>query len=224
MGQIVRKGVLGETIRNFAAVKDLSISSLEKNAGYSPGMISRWIAAGPEDYYSLSKLVALADLLDVSLDELVRRQRNTEPKGSLSDPVLCLMDETRSGRLVWWKWRLDDDMSQAGPAPTHESGRPCCGGWQTRRDHLEFLLALFCDDVDDEDEPMELSLYCTPGHRLPLFAVPDAVPDALSNLYTQILFVDAFAERGNKGLSAVLPFNAQDSKTITFRCPNDQCL
>lgn len=217
MGQIIQKGVLGETIRGFAAAKDISISNLEKKSGYSSGMISRWIAAGAEDYSSLSKLVTLADLLDVSLDELVRRQRETAPKGGPGDPVLRLMDETRSEQLLWWEWRPNDGLLPTGLAPSHESGRPCCGGWQTQRDSLKFLLALFSDDIDDEDEPVELNLYCTPGHRLPLLPIPNASPDALSNLYTQILFTDSFAAQGERTASTVLPLHAQDDKTIAFR-------
>lgn len=221
MGRIIQKGVLGEAVRDFATAKNISISSLEKNAGYSPGMISRWIAAGSEDYYSLSKLVTLADLLDVSLDELVGRQREALSKDSSSDPVSLLESETRAGQLVWWGWRPDDGLPPAGPIPTHESDRPCCGGWRTRRDNLEFFLALFCDDIDDEDELIELNLYCTPGHKLPLFLVPDTSPAALSNLYTQILFSDAFAAHRGHTPSTVLPFSAQDRKTIAFRCSND---
>lgn len=221
MGQIIQKGVLGETVRDFAAAKDISISSLEKKAGYSPGMISRWIAAGSEDYNSLSKLVTLADLLDVSLDELVKRRREDLPKDNPSDPVSRLETETRTGQLVWWGWQPDDGLSLADAIPIHEGGRPCCGGWRTRRDNLEFFLALFCDDIGDEDEPIELNLYCTPGHKLPLFLVPDASSAALSNLYTQILFADAFGVHRGRTPSTVLPFSALDSKTFAFCRSND---
>lgn len=216
MGQIIQKGVLGETVRNFAIEKDISISTLEKKAGYSPGMVSRWIAAGSEDYCSLSKLVTLADLLDVSLDELVSRQQETVLEGRSHTPVLRLMDETRSGQLVWWAWQPKDD----GLVPERESGRPCCGGWQTKRDNLEFFLALFCDDIDDEDELMELTLYCAPGHKLPLFPIPNASLAELSTLYTQILLVDAFATHRERTASTVLSLDVQGNRTVAFRRSN----
>lgn len=222
MGQVIQKGILGEAIRDFAAARDISISSLEKNAGYSPGMVSRWIAAGTEDYSSLSKLVTLADLLNVSLDDLVSRKREALPKDGPSDPVSRLEAETLAGQLVWWGWQPDNGLSPAGPIPNHKSDRLCCGGWQTQRDNLDFLLVLFCDDIDDDDEPMEIELYCTPGHKLPLFPVPDTSPAALSNLYTQILLSDAFAAHREHASSTVLPFCAPDNKaTASFRCLNN---
>lgn len=217
MGWVVQKGALGETIRDFALSKDISISSLERTAGYSPGMISRWIAAGSEDYYSLSKLVTLADLLEVSLDELVGRQQETPPQNDSNDPALYLKAETCAGQLTWNAWRPDDSPAFADPIPSHKSDRPCCGGWWTQRKGLKFLLAAFCDDIDDEDEPLELSLYCTPGHKFPLLPVPDTVSAALPDLYTQILYASAFTPDGGLTSPTVLSFNAQDGKTIAFR-------
>ena len=84
MGRAIRKEVLGERVRNFAATRGIPISALEKESGFSAGMISRWIAAGNEDYNALSKLVNLSDLLGVSLVELVGRQ-NSHPSQSKTD-------------------------------------------------------------------------------------------------------------------------------------------
>lgn len=214
MGWVVQKGALGQTIRDFALSKGISISSLERNAGYSPGMISRWISAGSEDYSSLSKLVTLADLLGVSLDELVGRQREALPGNDSNDPALRLKAETCAGQLTWWP---DDNPAFAASIPPHKSGRPCCGGWWTQWNKLKFLLAAFCDDIDDEDEPLELSLYYTSGHKAALFPVTNAASAALSDLYTQILYVSAFAPDGGIAPPTVLSFNAQDGKTIAFR-------
>lgn len=218
MAWVVQKGGLGETVRDFALSKGISISSLERSAGYSPGMISRWIAAGPEDYFSLSKLVALADLLEVSLDELVGRQREALPKKDLNNPASRLKTETCAGQLTWSVWQPDDKLAFADSLPPNKSSRPCCGGWWTQREELKFLIAVFCDDIDDEEEPLELGLYYTPGHKLPLFPVPETVADALPDLYAQILYASSFASGEGTTDSTVLPFNAQNSKTIAFRC------
>lgn len=220
MKQVIQKGDLGEAVKDFAAAQGISISTLEREAGYSPGMISRWISAGEEDYSSLSKLVTMADLLEISLDKLVGRKRESLPRVGVDSSASRLEAETRTGRLTWSAWRSGGTSASRGLIPVHESGRLCCGGWWTQRNCLKFVLALFCDDVEDEDEPMDLGLYCTPGHKLPLFPVPDASSDTLSALYAQILLVDTFAADRGYSTSTMWAFDAQEGKTVPFRILN----
>lgn len=217
MKQIIQKGDLGEAVKDLAAARDISISALERAVGYSPGMISRWIAAGSEDYNSLSKLVAMADLLEVSLDELVGRRRDSLPRGGADGSVSRLETETRTGQLSWSAWQIEGALAPRGLMPAHKSGRLCCGGWSARRDGLKFVLALFCDDIDDEDEPMEFGLYCTPGHNLPLFPVLDASFEALSALYAQILLADAFAANGEDTAHTIRDLRMNRNKTVPFQ-------
>lgn len=192
MGQIIQKAALGETVRDLAAEKGIPISVVERESGYSPGMISRWITAGGESG-TLSKLVTMADLLGASLDELVGRQSNSFSKAPSSDPVSCLQAETVSGQLMWLQWSPDDNSPVSCPIPACDSGRPFCGGWWTERGQLKFLLVRFCEDMQDDDEELELYLYCTPGHKLPLYPVASKSLSALHNLYTQIILTAAFA-------------------------------
>lgn len=193
MGQTIRKGVLGERVRNFAATRGMPISALEKESGFSAGMISRWIAAGNEDYSALSKLANLSDLLGVSLDELVGRQNSDLPAAVVNSPIPKLQSETRAGHLTWFPWQPDSGLPVTASLPVCKSGRPCCGGWWSERKELNFILTCFCDDMQDDNEPLELSLHCTPGHKIPLIYVTSGFDPALSELYAQILLAATFA-------------------------------
>lgn len=192
MRQNIQKGALGERIRDFAAAKGIPISSLERKSGLSAGMISRWIAAGNEEYNALSKLVNLSDLLEVSLDELVGRQAGDSPGVVGNYPIPQLQSETCARQLAWFPWQPDSGFPVTASPPTCESGRPCCGGWWSERKGLKFILTCFCDDMQEDDEPMEFSLHCTPGHSLPLICVTSNTDPALPELYTQILLIATF--------------------------------
>lgn len=211
MQEVILKRGLGEAVKARAAEKGIPISSLEKKSGYSSGMISRWCTAGDEDYSALSKLVTMSNLLDISLDELVGRQGGTSHKEIPGGPVFQLLSETGSGQLTWLPWQEADDFPANVLMPTCDNGRLCSGGYWTQRDKLKFVLVCFCDDIQDKDEPVELSLYCTPEHRLPLCPVLPSSDSELSQLYTQILLSAAFAPAKEARASEVRP------KTIPFR-------
>lgn len=217
MQQIIRKGILGERVKDCAMAKRIPISTLEREAGYSPGMISRWIAAGDEDYNALTKLVKLADLLGVSLDELVGRKAGEISAVMLNSPIPQLQAETCTGQLLWFPWQPDSGLPAGGIVPVCKSGRSCGGGWWTDRKGLKFMLTCFCDDIRDEDEHLELYLHCTPGHGLPLVCI---VPDSdatLSELYTQILLRATFAQEKDASYSESVLVDKTASKTIPFR-------
>ena len=221
MRRVIQKGTLGEAIRDHAALKGISISALERESGYSPGMISRWIAAGDEDYNALSKLVTLADQLGVSLDELLGQKKSDFSEASPNDPISQLQAETCNGQLTWLPWEPEDNSPAAGLIPACESGRPCCGGWWTERKQLKFLLVQYCDDLQDEDEILELCLYCTPGHRLPVLPILSKSPSALPELYTQILLIASFGSTKDAAVSARPPRDAAKPKTIPFRAQSN---
>lgn len=192
MRQSIRKGVLGERVRDLAAAKGIPISALERDSGFSAGMVSRWIAAGKEDYNALSKLVNLSSLLGVSLDELIGRETGDLPAAVMNSPIPQLQSETCARQLIWSPWQPDSGFPVTASLPTCKSGRPCCGGWWSERKELKFILTCFCDDIQDDDEPLELSLHCTPGHKLPLICVTSGTDPALSELYAQILLIATF--------------------------------
>lgn len=84
---------LVKSIKNVCEEKGVSIRTLESDLGFSPGLISRWARMNP----SISKIVAVADYLGVSLDELVGRK---EEKQKISF-IEKLTDDTKNKKLLW---------------------------------------------------------------------------------------------------------------------------
>lgn len=219
MKRVIEKGALGTRIRDMAQRKNILLSTLERQAGYSVGMISRWVTAGTEDFNVLAKLVTMADLLDVSMDELVGREfklaQADEPgPNHSSSPLPHLLAATRSGALKW-KFSFVEDVLP--PTLLQEHSRALYGGWQVRVNNLKFLLAVFCDDFQDDDEVMELSLYCLPGHQLPPSAISSPCVDDLAELYTLIAMSDALGDPSSapasESVSTVkspIPFRVQN--------------
>lgn len=58
-------------IRDICAAKHLTIAELERAAGLGNGVVRKWNNASP----TLRTVIAVADYLDVPLEELVRPQR-----------------------------------------------------------------------------------------------------------------------------------------------------
>lgn len=57
-------------IKELCAERGISTNQLEKKANLSKGAISKWSTSSP----TVDKLAAVADVLEVSLDELVGRK------------------------------------------------------------------------------------------------------------------------------------------------------
>lgn len=210
---MVLKSDLAAKIKQLCSDKGISLSTLEREAGYSLGMISRW-AASSEDFNVFTKLLYIADRLDVTVDELLGRQKIPSQAGRVPEtPLEPLLEATCSSTLPW------TGVSPAGlpggaQFPCAESGRPLCGVWWCAYRGLHLALCAYCDDPDDPLEPMDLALYATPGHGIPPGPVP--VPDgaALQTLYTQVLLQLAFQpEPVDQNAEQSKP----DGRTIPFR-------
>lgn len=175
---MIRKNDFAARIKQYCVQKGLSISELEKNVGYSAGMISRW-SGTREDFGILTKLVAMADFLDLSLDEMVGREekvnappQNTETK--MQRPVQFLMDQTNAHQLVWEQISCEDGKSSfLGPIPDILEGTDYAGAFWCQCEDIYFVLVRYCDNLEDMNEVMVLTLYCTAGHGFPLVQIPE---------------------------------------------------
>lgn len=216
MQRVIQKGKVGEKVKARTAELGKSISAVERESGLSPGMVSRWIAAGSEDYSTLSKLATMADLLEMSLDDLVGRSANVSCSNATEGQIDQLRWETYAGRLEWVPWQSTEDFSADISIPSQNGERPCCGGWWAEREGLKFLLICFCDDMQDENERLDLELYCTPGHNIPLFAVAQSTSTELSGLYTQILLKASFSTIKEIGCNTGDGEREDQKKTIPF--------
>lgn len=162
---IILKKVLGERIKRLAGEKNISLSSIETQAGYSLGMFTRWTNASENENFEIfSKLTTIASILEVSIDELlgVSGPRAEAPR---SENLLFSMTASTKEAVLRWvetDWKTAKEL----PQPESEEYAPA-GAWSAERGRLRFLLAAYCNDLDDAEEPMNLRLYALAGHGIP---------------------------------------------------------
>lgn len=65
---------IASTIKKLCEERKISVNSLEKTTGIGRGNIGRWDRVSP----SFDKVIAVADALDLSLDELAGRDVRTD--------------------------------------------------------------------------------------------------------------------------------------------------
>lgn len=184
----MEKGIIGDRIYALCAQKGISISDLERNAGYSQGLISRWTSANRhEEFSTLAKLCAAADQLGVSIDTLLGREQPQQDRalaaqrsGGLCEKLVCLTsDDTLHWRRV--------DAQQIGMANGLKcpSGKQIAAAWMADRTvnttEMRFLLLCCCDDLSDDTEPLSCFVYGLAGHKLP--PIDLRFSDAAQELY-----------------------------------------
>lgn len=188
----IRKKDLANRIKYFCGLKGISIAEAERKCGYSVGMISSRWASSPEDFGVLSKLSILAELLGVSIDELLGLKEESPQKSvpaANTGPVELLLLGTVQGIIQWKKLGLDEcEELQISPLkfPNSKNGRLFAEAWWNNNENMNFLLASFCDDQGDLSEPMELELFSVVGHGLPICQTANVSQSALQQLYVQI--------------------------------------
>ncbi len=86
---------LVERIRKICKEQKKSISELERNLDFSPGLISRWVRMSP----SLDKVLMVADFLGVSLDDLTGRAVSGEESNFVE--ILKRATEDEGSGIKW---------------------------------------------------------------------------------------------------------------------------
>ena len=205
MTKVIKKSDLAERLKQKCDQKHISISDLERHSGYSPGMLSRW-SATTEDFNVLTKLVAMADYLDVSLDELLGRETSAPEMSCVVefpsfDVARCLLNETMSQRLIWENAFCDGSPLSEEQIPDSADGRTLVSASRVRCEELVFILACYCDDLEDNHESVELALFCTAGHGLPIQKIDTADETVLPTLYIQLRMRQIFQSRESKVVS-----------------------
>lgn len=185
------KKEFAQQVRQLCASKNIPISTLENAAGYSPGMISRWSSSN-EDFIVLTKLVAMANCLNVSVDELLSRRVPSKTSiiefpGSTDSKLLDLIS------IQHRTWTLLEDISSLSLTSEDENiisndktGRNLADIFSCQLDRLILLLVAYCDDPDDREEGMNFALFYSLGHGIPIQRA-DIDLKALQHLYTQVL-------------------------------------
>ena len=199
---MILKNELASRIKARAAAIDISISSLEHQAGYSPGMFSRWLASEKEDFNVLTKLEKVADILGMTMDELLGRSQKvgtSEKSGNIvsNDPILYLTKATSNRTVTWSKLAAEDELQlQLDQIPTSKHDLSYSSAWWVRTADTYLLLVAYCDDATDLTQSLELSLYCVVGHGLPLAPVLCDDEESLYSLFGQVCIWQAFHSIG----------------------------
>lgn len=213
---MIQKRKLAATIKQLAADKNESIAALERYAGCSQGLISRWASSDGEEFSVLSKLAAIAEFLDVSLDELLGQKKAPPAQASLANPLHRLLELANSPTVQWHELE-DGDMFPINTSdlPPVTSGRTLSDSWWLSMDDCYFVLSAYCDDRSDTLEPMDLAVHCIVGHGIPAYPLPVTNLSDLQALYVQLRIQKAL--RTTAGHPTDQKSNApQSSNTISF--------
>lgn len=172
--RVVLKRDLGERIRILCSEHGVSISELERDAGYSSGMISRWLAAGDEDFSVLTKLERISKRLNVSVDVLLGNTAVTSRRDNDSrqgvEIVSSLLTQMQSKKVQWTRVKFEDPY--VGQLSEMKDEMQLSAVWsaqiKTDAETLGLYLAIYCCDILDESEPIKLTLNASIGHLFPL--------------------------------------------------------
>lgn len=88
--------LLVKSIRKMCKANNITPSQLEAELGFGAGLISRWIKSSP----SIDKIIDIADYFDVSIDELIGRNRDIIEDDNTSF-IRFLIEMTNSKTLIW---------------------------------------------------------------------------------------------------------------------------
>lgn len=192
--QVVYKKALGERIKRLAAKRNIPLSRLESQVGYSLGMFTRWTNAEDDENFEIfSKLAKIAGILGVTVDELLGLGESKEDnsRAGRADLISCILDSTEAKKLQWMEidWKIVEELPTK-PFLEPEERTPT-GAWSVERGRLRFVLVAYCDDLDDEDEPMGLRMYALAGHGIPPQPI-QAETTALQALYMMIQLQAAY--------------------------------
>lgn len=89
--------LLIDNIRNLCKKNKVSISKLEAELFFSPGLISRWNKSSP----SLDKIADIADYFGVSIDELIGRSNSPSNDNNLGRFLFLLYQQSIYAETVW---------------------------------------------------------------------------------------------------------------------------
>lgn len=192
---MIRKSELGNRVKELGNKKGIPISKLEALAGYSAGMCSRWAAAKgrDDDFTVLTRLTALADSLDVSIDELIGHERvghKRDPQQNTGEGWgTALLTATADHKLIWARLTEDTcDAFQISREWFSESltGRALADAWWSNNGDDYYILAIFCDDIQDMRENMECELLYYLGHGLAPTQITDIDQTSMGSLYLKL--------------------------------------
>ena len=93
--------LLVKSIRKICKANNIAPSQLEAELGFGAGLISRWIKSSP----SIDKIIDIADYFNVSIDELIGRNRSIIEDDNT--PFIRFLIEMTNSKTLIWKYTKD---------------------------------------------------------------------------------------------------------------------
>lgn len=93
-------------IRNICREKGISISQVESDLGWSPGLISRWSKACP----SFEKVAAIVDYLNITFESLLENDCAAQEQMPEEQLVEKLEELTIEGKIAWHPCKENERM------------------------------------------------------------------------------------------------------------------
>lgn len=145
------KSNLVQNIKKICAQKKISIGQVESDLDFSPGLISRWTRMSP----SIDKIIAVADYLGVTIDELVGRNEENKKRTLINKIYLDSCD----GILQWLPCGYMNPFHYPISNFKELKGSNCVCGYCQYIDGF-FILACM---LNDDNEPEKIGLYAVPS-------------------------------------------------------------
>ncbi|GEM_PF-4018858 len=188
---MVNKKDLAKRIKLLGEKKNITLPELERLAQYSPGIFSRWLATDKdEDFSILTKMVTIANQLDVTLDQLILGREKSFNKNDLQYDITSLnglIKYTNLNKLIWTKLTEMKDIGLShNQLPQNDNGMPVAEKWYVHFDGTYFLMISYCNDIDDPNEEIDLLLCGTVGHGMPISVIATVEKHILQELYNCI--------------------------------------
>lgn len=154
-----------ENIKYYIKKKDFTIAQVEKQLGWSTGLISRWKTMSP----ALDKIVALSELIEVSVDTLLGQETEPGHKNHSQNSMQLIQDWSVELNVDWHELTVDSNFGQGIREFIEEQA-------------VEEQICLYCMHGDgyilllvqfgSPDKPMGLKLLTMAGKNDAPYAVP----------------------------------------------------
>ena len=148
---------VSEQIKKICKKRGITISGLERELGWSNGVIGRWAKVSP----SIDKIFTVASQLEVSLDELLGTVRaaedsNLEEKGIFEK----IYDITEKKQLIWKQIAPEEKIQFEKAAVSFRCGSgQICKAYKADWGSGTILLTVFYEEDGGNINNLEMHLY-----------------------------------------------------------------
>lgn len=148
---------VSEQIKKICKKRGITISGLEKELGWSNGVIGRWAKVSP----SIDKIFSVASQLEVSLDELFGTVKSVEGIVPKTKDIYERIYEITENKQLNWKPVVSDEKTNFEKAAVNLSciNGQRCNAYKADWGMGTILLTAFYDEDSEDINNLDLHLY-----------------------------------------------------------------